>query len=87
MACRSTKGIGPTSAGEQAALHGLQRPHGMVVHAFDLEMEGRHIREQARAHEVVRVGARLRALLGRAIEEAGHRAHRLQVAGHAELIE
>jgi hypothetical protein len=59
----------------------------MVIHAFDLKMEGRHILEQARAHEVVWVGARLRALLGRAIEEADYRTHRLQVAGHADVIE
>ena len=37
----------------------------MVRYAFDLEMEGRHVVEQARFHEVVGVGARLRAMPGR----------------------
>jgi hypothetical protein len=33
-------------------------------------MEGRHVVEEPRVHEVVRVGAGLGAVLGRAVEEA-----------------
>jgi hypothetical protein len=49
----------------------------MVPRRFDLEMEGRHVAEEPGVHEVVRVGAGLGAVPGRAIEEAPDSPHGL----------
>jgi hypothetical protein len=59
----------------------------MVPRRFDLEMEGRHVVEEARVHEVVGVIARLRAVSGRAAEEASDGPHGLQEGRHAEVVE
>jgi hypothetical protein len=59
----------------------------MVRYAFDLEVERRHVVEEARVHEVVGVSTRLRAMPGRTIEEARDGAHGLQEGRHAEVLE
>ncbi len=59
----------------------------MVPRRFDLEMEGRHVGEEPGVHEVVRVGAGLGAVLGRAVEEAPHGPYGLQEGRHAEVVE
>ncbi len=59
----------------------------MVRTRFDLEMEGRHVVEEPGLHEVVRVGAGLGAVLGRAVEEAPDGPHGLQERRHAEVVE
>ena len=59
----------------------------MVRQGFDLEMEGRHVVEQAGVHEVVRVGGGLGAVPDRAVEEARDGAHGLQEGRHAEVVE
>jgi hypothetical protein len=59
----------------------------MVPCRFDLEMEGRHVFEEPGVHEVVRVGAGLGAVLGRAVEEASNGPHGLQEGRHAEVVE
>lgn len=73
--------------GEDAVLHGLEPPHRMVRYAFDLEVERRHVVEEARVYEVVGVSACLCAISGRPVEEASDSAHSLQEGGHAEVVE
>jgi hypothetical protein len=55
--------------GEPTGPHGLYAPHGVVPCGFDLEVGRRHVRDEARLHEVVGIGARLRAMCGRAVEK------------------
>jgi len=59
----------------------------MVPRRFDLEMEGRHVVEEPGLHEVVRVGACLGAVPGRAVEEAPDGFHGLQEGRHTEVVE
>jgi hypothetical protein len=59
----------------------------MVPRRFDLEMKGRHVAEELGVHEVVRVGAGLGAVPGRAVEEAPDSPHGLQEGRHAEIVE
>ena len=59
----------------------------MVRDDFHMEIEGRHVHEEPLADEPVGVEAQLRAMAGRAVEEAGHGAHRLPVGGHAKVVE
>jgi hypothetical protein len=59
----------------------------VVPDGLDLEVERRHVCEQAGLHEVVGVGARLRAMRGRAVEEACHGGDGLQEGRDAEVVE
>jgi hypothetical protein len=59
----------------------------MMPRCFDLEMEGRHIVEEAGMYEVVRVCAGFGTVPGRAVQEAPDGLHSLQEGRHAEVVE
>jgi hypothetical protein len=59
----------------------------MVPCGFDLKVDGRHVVEKARVHEVVGINTRLSAVPGRTVEKACDGPHGLQEGGHAEVIE
>jgi hypothetical protein len=59
----------------------------VVRRGFDLEMEGRHVVEEAGVHKVVRIGAGLGAVPGGTVEETRDSAHGLQEGRHAEVVE
>ena len=59
----------------------------MMPRRLDVKMERRHVGVEAHVQEIVGVRARLRTMRGRAVEEAGHGAQRLQEGRHAEVVE
>jgi hypothetical protein len=58
----------------------------MVTRSLDLEMEWCHVVKEARVDEVVGISAVIRAMLGRAVEEARNRAYGLQEGWDAQFI-
>ena len=73
--------------GERAVLESLDPPHRMMPYRFDLKMERRHIVEEARVHEIIRIDTGICKVGGRTVEKASDGSYGLQEGRHAEVVE